>query len=229
MAENTGRSGQPVQKLGGRGGSGAMRLGNGSAVRLDLRQPSLQRVCAPAIACRGRPTSPVATDQRRVLAGFRQHVLAVQPGIEIGLAQDLPDRLLEELGRALLHHQHRPLAGAEARNLLGHQRMGDIQHMGGDRDVAVRIGQARHCQAPVEHVEQAALHDDAELAVLGSQRLVELVVDDELLCRGQPPLDLVGLLPEGGRRMAQALVAEGRGLREPARGRHGRGHVVAAP
>jgi hypothetical protein len=76
-------------------------------------------------------------------------------------------------------------------------------------DVAEGIGEPGHGEAAVEHVEQAALHDDAEIAIGRAERLVEPVVDDELARRGQAPLDLVGFLAERGRRMAQPLVVEG--------------------
>ena len=78
----------------------------------------------------------------------------------------------------------------------------------GTADVAVDVAEARERQPAVQHVEQAALHDDADVAVGGPEPLVELVVDDELARRRQPPLDLVGLLAEGRGRMAQPVVVE---------------------
>ena len=141
----------------------------------------------------------------------------MQHGIEIGLAQDLPNGLLQEIRRTLFHDKHGALAGAEARNLVRHERMRNIEHVRGKPHIAVGVRQAGHGQPPVQHIEQPALHDDAEVAILRTQRLVQLVVDDELLRRGQSPVDLVHLLAERRGRMAQALVAEGGRLRQAAR------------
>ena len=225
MAENTGRSGQPVQKLGGRGGNGASALATAARCASMPASQALQRLGAPPVLAEKRHQS-LRYRRRSVFAGLGQHILAVQLRIEVGPAQDLPDRLLQELGRALLHHQHRPLAGAEAHDLLGHQRVRDVEHVGRQGHVAMRVGKAGHGEPAVQHIEKPALHDDAELAILGPQRLVELVLDDELQRRRQPPLQLVGLLAEGGRRMRQPVVVE-RGGHRPARGRYRRGHVVA--
>ena len=116
MAENTGRSGQPVQKVGGRGGSGrAERLVDLGPLRLDAWRSTASSGGHGAPVARQERGQPLADDQRRVFAGHRQHVLAVQPGLQVGLAQDLADRLLDEVGRALLDDEHGLLAGAEAR------------------------------------------------------------------------------------------------------------------
>ena len=80
--------------------------------------------------------------------------------------------------------------------------MHDVEHQRRQSDVAVDVAEARQRQAAVEDIEQAALHDDADVAVGGAQPLVELVVDDESPRRRQTPVHLVGLLAEGRRRMA---------------------------
>ncbi len=95
--------------------------------------------------------------------------------VEVGLAQDLADRLLEEVGRALLDDEHRLLAGAEVDDLLGHQRMHDVEHQGRQRHCAVDVAQAGQRQPAVEHVEKAALHDDADVAVGRAEALVERI------------------------------------------------------
>ena len=59
----------------------------------------------------------VAHDGAGVLAGHRQHVLAVHFRLQVGPAQDGVDRLLDELRLPLLDDQDRLLAGAEAHEL----------------------------------------------------------------------------------------------------------------
>ena len=66
---------------------------------------------------------------RGVFAGHRQHVLAVQRGGRAGLAQDGREVLLDEVGLAFLHHQHRALAFAEAQHLAVDHRVGDVHHV----------------------------------------------------------------------------------------------------
>ncbi len=66
-----------------------------------------QRIRAPA-ADEGADRR--AHHLRGVFAGHRQQVLAVQLGRNVGVAQDLVQRLLDEFGLAFLDHQHRLLA-----------------------------------------------------------------------------------------------------------------------
>ena len=71
------------------------------------------------------------------------------------------DRLLDVVGRALLDDQHGALALAEVGDLVGHQRMGDVQHQ--RRHLALDL---QPVEAAHQHVGDAALHDDAEIGAL---------------------------------------------------------------
>ena len=48
-----------------------------------------------------------------VFAGHRQHVFAVNFRLDVGLAQNRVDILLDEVGLAFFDHEHRALANAE--------------------------------------------------------------------------------------------------------------------
>ena len=87
----------------------------------------------------------------------------MQPGLDVAPAQQRGDLLLDVFGLAFLDHHHAALADAEVRDLLGHQRIGDVQHQQRDVAGAERIGQAELLQAADQRVVQAALHDDAQV------------------------------------------------------------------
>ena len=203
----------------------AQRLVDFHPLRVDLGDPCAQRRCRVAVAG-AEGGEALAEHKRRIFARHRQQALAVQLGLQVGLAQDLADRLLDEIGVALLDHQHGLLVSAEGDDLLGHQRVHDVEHQGRQRHVAVAVAEARQRQPAVQHVEQAALDDDADIAVGRPEPLVELVVDDEPLRRGQPPSHLVDFLAEGGGRVAQPVVVEA-GRSEAILGREAGRHVVA--
>ena len=156
-----------------------------------------------------------------VLARHRQHVLAVEPGVDVALAQDGVDRLLDVVGRALLDDQHGALALAEIGDLVGHQRMGDVQHQGRDLAFDFQPVEAAH-----QHVGDAALHDDAEVGALAGQEFVQAMLDDEALGGRLAHLDLDLLVRIGRRRMGDAVVVVRGRLGETMVARDGRRLVV---
>ena len=87
----------------------------------------------------------------------------MQPGLDVAPAQQGRDLLLDVFGLAFLDHQHGALAHAEIRHLLGHQRIGDVEHQQRNVTGAEGIGQAQLLQAAHQRVVQAALHDDAQV------------------------------------------------------------------
>ena len=130
MAENTGRSGQPVQKVGGRGGSGAPS----SLVDLGVGAPRPRRSTASsggdgAAVAAQNAARPLRHHQRRVFARHRQHVLAVQPACcRSALRRIWPIACSRKSGApssttstAFLPAQKRAIS-------LGHQRMHDVEH-----------------------------------------------------------------------------------------------------
>ena len=85
---------------------------------------------------------PGLDHRRGVLAGHRQHVLAVHRRLHIRPAQDGVQRLLDVFGLAFLHHQHRALTCGELDDLRIDQWVGDVHHVERDAALAIRIGQA---------------------------------------------------------------------------------------
>jgi hypothetical protein len=201
MAENTGRSGSRCRRSAGGPEVDAQHPRHLNSARLNIGEPRIERRRLAAIAVAERPQA-FADHVRRVFAGHRQHVFAVQFRVEIGFAQDLTDGLLEVIGRTFLDHQHGPLACAKAGDLLGHQRMHHVEHQRRQLDSSISVAQSGQRHPAVQHVEQSALHDDADLAVGGAHPLVQLVLDDELPRGGKAAVHLVGFLAEGGRRVA---------------------------
>ncbi len=97
-------------------------------------------------------------------------------GLHVGAAQDGVDRLLDEVGLAFLDHQHGALAGAEAHELLVDQRIGDVEHVERDAAGAEDVGEPDDFERAQRGVVHAALHDDADVAAIAVEELVELVV-----------------------------------------------------
>ena len=137
IAENTGRSGQPTQKPGGRAGIGAPS--RSAAVLLRCGEAlehcfGCRRVSRP----RGRGQS--RGNARRRSARPRRCIpppAAARPCrhlgvVDFGPAQHGEHRILEVGGLAFLDDQHRALAGAELDDLLGDQRIGDVEAVDGD-------------------------------------------------------------------------------------------------
>ena len=223
IAEKTGRSGQPTQKPGGRSGSGppSRRCASARPARAaSKRSRGLERSMSLADWAKNF-SRPVGHHLGGVLARHRQHVLAVDLGVDVALAQDRVDRLLDVVGRALLDDQHGALALAEVGDLVGHQRMGDVQHQ--RRDLAFDL---QPVEAAQQHVGDAALHDDAEVGALARQELVQAVLDDEALGRGLADLDLDLLVRVGRRRMRDAVVVVRGRIGEPLVARDRRRLVV---
>jgi hypothetical protein len=105
---------------------------------------------SPAIGSRSLPWSAVSISMRRKAGG---------------------DFLLDELGLALLDHQHGALAAAEIGHLLRHQRVGDVEHQQRNLGGAEGIGQPELLQRADQRIVQAALHDDADVGMAAGQKI----------------------------------------------------------
>ena len=92
-----------------------------------------------AASRRGRMRAPAAAP--RVYSPARGRALAEHAGLDIGAAQLGVDRLLDVVGIAFLDHQHRAFARAELAQFLGHQRIGDVEHVDRDAACAVEVGE----------------------------------------------------------------------------------------
>ena len=170
MAVKIGRSGQPVQKPGGRGGN---RLAS-ACTSLDGSRSALARRAPP-------PARRAALEQRRAhsAAGMtRGRAASTCPvyspargstSLPTTLVGSRPgagsvEALLDELRLPLLDDQHRALARAERDHLLVDQRIGDVEHVERQRRIAERIGEAEQLERAQQRVVQAALQDDADIA-----------------------------------------------------------------
>ncbi len=114
-AEKTGRSGQPVQKVGGRGGRSRNAVETAGHMRNHLAETIGDRVDIetrrPRFGEKLRKT--FQQNVLRILAGFRQHVLAMEARLHIAAAQFGRHHLLDIFGEAFLDDQHRFLVGTE--------------------------------------------------------------------------------------------------------------------
>ena len=204
-ALNTGRSGQPVQKAGGRFGSGARSSSwprptcAVSAARRVAASPPRKRASAPSTTsgtyspCAATMSLPWMRDARPVVVGQRLQLL------------------LDEVRHPLFEDEHARLALEESQELLGHERMDDVQHRAwarGSRRARRPSRAARARGAP--SASRPALQDDAELLLLAGNHLVQAALDDEPPRGGQPPLELLRLLRVRRRRVAEPPIVERR-------------------
>jgi hypothetical protein len=158
IALKIGRSGQPVQKPGGRAWTWAASVAGAIAAGAIGRSPA-----RGAVALEER-AQPVADDAERVLAGARQQVLAVQRGRRVAVAKHRRQGLLDEVGLPFLDDQDGALAGGEAQHLALDHRVGDVHDVDRHLRAAVDVGQAEPLERAQHRVAVAALDDDADVA-----------------------------------------------------------------
>ena len=217
MAVKTGRSGQPVQKVGGRGGSSPTAAAPAS---LWARSARTRAATASASNPWGRVACEEAGEPGQqnvglVFAALGQHVLAEHAGRQAGAAQLHVDGLLDVVRETLLDHQHGALAGAERAHLLGHQRIDHVEDEDRDAACAEHVGEIEPRQRPQHAVGEPAHHHDAHVVDVAGQDLVERARADEGERGRQPILDLQPLLHEGQRRMREPAIVEARRPGQP--------------
>ena len=110
-----------------------------------------------------------------IFAGLRQHVLAVEPGLDVAAAKIGRDHLLDIFGEAFLDDQYRFLVGAEAADLLRHQRIGDVEAQQRHAAFAEQVGQAEPLERAQRAVIETALHDDADILQVAREEFVQLL------------------------------------------------------
>ena len=108
IAEKTGRSGQPVQNAGGRGGKRAERGGGFCLVRDQPARLFRDGVGVDAFRPRLLQERSQTFEQHigGIFAGLRQQALAEHAGLDVGAAQFDVDRLLDIVGIAFFDDQH---------------------------------------------------------------------------------------------------------------------------
>ena len=84
-------------------------------------------------------------------------------GLQIRLAQNRVQVLLDKIGLPFFDHQHRAFAAAESLHFFVNQRIGYVQHVQRNLRVPECIGQAQQFQRPHGGVVHAALQNDAEI------------------------------------------------------------------
>ena len=177
---------------------------------------------------RGQEAREAADDELgHVLAVGRQHVLAVDLDVEPGVVGQRFQLLLDVIRHPLFDHEHVTLAAQEPDQLLGHDRMQDVEHEQGHRGPAVDGRQAEHVESAQGRVPETTLHDDAEVLFLAAVMLVQPALGDVAARGRQSLLELLRLHRVGERRQVDALDAEAR-VSERRQHADGRAHVVAA-
>ena len=184
-------------------GNDADEVGDFVAVAALVGRPHLARQHVRRLGAQ-EGADAVQHDLAGIFAGHRQMFLADDPGAAAGLVQHRGHRLLDVVGLAFLDHQHRILAFAERQELVVDQRIDGVQHVERNLGLAISVGKADALQRPDHRIVHAALHDDADRAVLGAEELVDLAAADEVDGRRPALLDLFLLVQEGGRRQHDA-------------------------
>ena len=146
----------------------------------------------------------VAHDRAGIFAGHRKDILTVQLDIGSGAVKETAKLVLDEFRLAFLDHKDVGLSGAEIVEFVRQQRIGDVQHIKWHLGVTIDIGQSKLLQRADDTVIHAALQDDADRRIGGTETLVQLAVADEGLGGGPAIVDLVLLMREGRRRQHHA-------------------------
>ena len=145
-----------------------------------------------------------------IFARHRQHALALDAGLNVRAPQDRIDGLLNEFRLTLFDDEDRLLAGAEAGELGIDQRIGDIENVERDAAFAEHVGKPEHFERAQQRIVHAALHDDADVARVAIEELIETLLLDEAHGGRPALLDLVPFLQVArGRQHDTVGVAHG--------------------
>ena len=150
-------------------GNDADQVGDFVAVAALVGRPHLARQHVRRLGAQERADA-VQHDLAGIFAGHRQMFLADDPGAAAGLVQHRGQSLLDVVGLAFLDHEHRVLAFAERQELVVDQRIDGVQHVKRNLGLAISVGKADALQRADHGIVHAALHDDADRAVLRRRR-----------------------------------------------------------
>ena len=145
-------------------------------------------------------------DFRCVLARHGQHVLAGELYVTIRAAQDRADLVLDVLGLGLLDDEHGFAVAREVHDLVGHERIDDVEHVDRHIRIAGRIREADLLQGAHQGIVDPALHDDADILMPAVECLVEFVLGNELPRGGHAHVVLALLLAVGDGRVRDLFV-----------------------
>ena len=201
-AEKIGRSGQPVQKPAGRGGTTAVSPSTclwkvmGCSTGLAGRARAISTIsgwAALAAAASAATAGCVCSDSGRLRRRnsrrpSRMTWVVYSPAMgstscrelrgDAGLAQHRVQVLLDVVGLAFLEQQHGALVAAEVDDLVLDDGVGHVHDVQRDAAVAEVVGQAQQLQRADDAVVQAALQDQADVGLVAVEMLVELVFLD---------------------------------------------------
>ena len=154
-AANTGRSGQPMQKRGGRAGSGLPSCARDRGAPLR-RWRRARRRRAPSVDVRARARRGTRRGPRAITSTVYSPAIGSR-----SLPCSAAWRRRRGAGSARMScsmysgwpsstHQHGALAAAELRDLVGHERVGDVEHQHRQRRArrTRRPGRAAAARAP---------------------------------------------------------------------------------
>ena len=120
--------------------------------------------------------------------------------LQVSLAQDRRQVLLDVVGLAFLDQQDGALAGAKARHLARHDRVRDVHHVQRNARIAVDVGETQPLEGANQRVVHAALDDDADVVDVLGEELVQAALLDEADRRRPALVDLFLLVRVGRRR-----------------------------
>ena len=173
VAAKIGRSGQPMQKPGGRPGTTPTRSGMSWPLPVLLGALHLARQHVRGLGAQ-EFADAVEHDLAGIFAGHRQMLLADDPRAAAGLVQHRGKGLLDVVGLALLDDEDRVLALAEGQELVVDQRVDGVEHVERHFGLAISVGEPDALQRADHGIVHAALHDDADRAVRRAEELVDL-------------------------------------------------------
>ena len=146
-----------------------------------------------------------------VLAALRQHVFAVQRGLQVTAAQGQRQLLLDVFGLPFFEQQHRCFTGAKRGQLFRHQGVGDVEHQDRQAAFAKGISQVKLLQSADQGVVQTALHNDPQVLLRAACKMfIQLVLGDEAARRRHALFGLALFMHESDGRMRQAHVVKAR-------------------
>ena len=157
IAAKIGRSGQPMQKPGGRGGTCAGVSAGGGGRRRLVRQPVAVGEKLGRVRLRRKPRTLSSITAPVYSPAIGNGSLPKSFVSNAGLVEHRAKGLLDVVRLPLLDDQHRVLVAGEVEELLVDQRIGDVQHVERHVGAAADVGEAEPLQRAHHAVVHAAL------------------------------------------------------------------------
>ena len=213
IAEKIGRSGQPVQKPGGRAGTTAARArtGSSSSTAAALARGGRSAATSGAAAVR-KPRMPSSSTATVYSPAIGRTLLPIRRAGRSASRSIFARACSMKSGWPSSTTSTACLSRQKSNHFRRHQRVGDVQDVERHAGVAPDVGQASPHQRPHHAVVHAALQDDADLLQVAGEELVHAVRLDEVHRGGPSARDLVPLMGEARRRQDDAAGVAQRGV-----------------